>query len=142
MGNSVHKPTSKQHINIHSKKNYLNLKMTDATAAGKTYTICKMQNAKDCLHPSLTKPTSHTPPNIKKFTNTDAGRPEVGVSRRHWGKSFDSEHIENVQYMSHGLKSVESIPASELLNPPMRTLFEDVKLADREAIYKSKKNAP
>lgn len=103
--------------------------------AGKTF--FKKNSAKDCLEPK--DPVRPVPDSIKKFTNTDAGRPGVGEIRRHWGAVEDDRIEAN---MIHGLKSKNSISASELLNPPMRTLFQDVKLADSESIYKSNKNAP
>lgn len=105
--------------------------------AGKTY--IKDTYAKDCLHPPIDNDRMPTPPNIKKFTNTDAGRPEVGLIRRHWGKA-NEERVE--EDMTHGLLSVQSIAASALLNPKMRSLFQDVKLQDSESIYKSNQNAP
>ena len=119
------------------KKNMINNdSRPQSRPAGKTYT--KNTYAKDCLHPQ-NNDTPQTPPNIKKFTNTDAGRPEVGLIRRHWGKA-NEERVE--EDMTHGLLSVKSVPASDLLNPPMRSLFQDVKLQDSESIYKSNQNAP
>jgi len=104
-------------------------------AAGKIY--YKDSTAKNCLNPSENEKS--TPLNIQKFTNTDAGRPEVGQIRKYWGKVDDDN---NEYIMTHGLKSVTSINAKDLLNPPMRNLFQDLQLEDAESIYKSKKAAP
>lgn len=109
-------------------------------AAGKIYK--KEAAASDCLNPTEGYGYGNgarVPENIRPFTNTDAGRPYVGEIRTHWGKSAD-EKVENS--MIHGVQTGKSVEVKDLINPPMRNLFRDIKLADAESIYKSKRMAP
>jgi len=107
-------------------------------AAGKIYK--KEAAASDCLNPKEGYGYGNEVPElIRPFTNTDAGRPQVGEIRTHWGKSTD----EKVEYnMIHGVQTMASDKVKDLINPPMQSLFQDVKLTDAESIYKSKRMAP
>jgi len=109
-------------------------------AAGKVYQ--KDLSAKDCVNPAAGNKwdkNCQTPDQIRIFTNTDAGRPKVGEIRRHWGKAADESVEKN---LTHGVRTLKSISAKDLMNPPMRNLYLDVKLEDAESIYKSKQIAP
>lgn len=109
-------------------------------AAGKIYK--REAAANDCLNPRVGYGYgrgAQVPEAIQPFTNTDAGRPMVGEIRTHWGKSAD-EKVENS--MIHGVQTVSSVKVKDLINPEMANLFDDVKLADAESIYKSKRMAP
>jgi len=76
---------------------------------------------------------------IAKFTNTNAERPRVGETKRHYGKAND-EDIASKLY--HGVPSVGSLKAHDLVNPAYTTRFEDALLQRREAIYHSRKDRP
>lgn len=114
--------------------------MNHHRAAGKVYQ--KDLSARDCLNPPAGNKwdkNCQTPEHIRIFTNTDAGRPKVGEIRTHWGKGFDEKVEKN---LTHGVVTQKSVLAKDLMNPAMRNLYLDVKLADAESIYKSKQVAP
>jgi len=112
--------------------------MDHVRAAGKVHQ--RNHAASDCLNPISSPYTNSVPNNIKPFTNTDAGRPEVGEIRTHWGKAADDRSLETS--MTHGRKTLESVRAEDLLNPEMTSRYQDLKLEDSEAIYKSNTIAP
>jgi len=112
--------------------------MDHIRAAGKVYQ--KNQAASDCLNPISSPYNNSVPQHIKPFTNTDAGRPEVGEIRTHWGMAADNRTMQTS--MTHGVKTSESVSAKDLLNPEMTSRYLDVKLEDSESIYKSKSVAP
>jgi len=112
--------------------------MDHVRAAGKVHQ--RNQAASDCLNPISSPYTNSVPNHIKPFTNTDAGRPEVGEIRTHWGKAADDRSHETS--MTHGLKTPISIKALDLLNPTMTSRYQDLKLEDSESIYKSNTIAP
>jgi hypothetical protein len=112
--------------------------MDHVRAAGKVHQ--RNQAASDCLNPISSPYTNSVPNNIKPFTNTDAGRPEVGEIRTHWGKAADDRSHETS--MTHGLKTSKSVKAKDLLNPEMTSRYQDLKFEDSEAIYKSNTIAP
>lgn len=129
----------------------------ETKSAGKIYT--QTHTAKDCVNPQLEQ-VPRTSPQIAKFTNTDAGRPEVGTIRHYWRKEEDLVNVADIKKIiynkssnesffinfaygrtnpspiTHGVKSIASTAAKHLMNPPLTTSFQDAKLADQEKNYR------
>lgn len=107
----------------------------EITPAGKLFAqggnadeVIRSQNVKDPV-----------PAVVSKFTNTNAERPEVGQTKRHYGKANDADIASK---LCHGVRSVSSLNAKELVSPELTTKFQDALLQKKESIYHSRKDQP
>ncbi|XP_066484736.1 EF-hand domain-containing family member B [Tiliqua scincoides] len=93
------------------------------------------ETAATCLTEILPRPI--TPPVVKKFRNTSS--PPAGGERIFYGRANDPDFA---SYLTHGIKSVPSIKAALLANPPPITRFQQKVKDKKETIYLSHREAP
>ncbi|KAJ6666513.1 hypothetical protein lerEdw1_020236, partial [Lerista edwardsae] len=93
------------------------------------------ETAATCLTEILPRPI--TPPGVKKFRNTS--NPPAGKERIFYGRANDPDLA---SCLTHGIKSVPSINAGLLANPPPITCFQQKVKEKKEAIYLSSREAP
>ncbi|XP_041650213.1 EF-hand domain-containing family member B [Cheilinus undulatus] len=82
-------------------------------------------------------PRPPTPPVVRKFRNST--QPEPGVIRVHRGKATDPDVAST---LIHGIKTKSTHNDRSLLNPPLKTLFQQKLEEFSEAGYTSNKKAP
>lgn len=102
-------------------------------AAGKS--IPKGSSARECISPPSERTT--TPEKIKYFRGMT--QPEPGKQRVF--HSF-AEDPPTAKEKSHGISTRTSLKASDLANPPSKSLFEHLMQEKVESIYGSKAKAP
>ncbi|XP_058513174.1 EF-hand domain-containing family member B [Ochotona princeps] len=88
-----------------------------------------------CLTEKLPRPI--TPPEAKKFYNFRY--PPPGAERVFYGKASDPRIA---PYLTHGIRSKISMPASTLINPQPMTAFQQIIQDKKESIYLSNQRAP
>lgn len=88
---------------------------------------------------SLTEisPQPITPPVVKKFRNTS--NPPTGRERVFYGRANDPDIASR---LIHGIKTVPSISAGLLANPPPLTCFQQKIKDKKESVYQSTREAP
>ncbi|XP_003415838.2 EF-hand domain-containing family member B [Loxodonta africana] len=89
----------------------------------------------NCLTEKL--PRLITPPEAKKFFNFRY--PPAGAERVFYGRANDPQIAPT---LTHGIKSIRSIPASMLINPQPITTFQQKIKDKKESIYFSNRRAP
>lgn len=94
-------------------------------------------SASECIHPS--EPEPNVPDIIKKFSNTDAGRPECSIARIHHGRVNDADEASKYY---HGVSTAGSLKASDLVSPPPKTRFQSCMDVKKESLYESHINKP
>lgn len=93
------------------------------------------ERVETCLKEISPRPV--TPPVVRKFLNTT--RPDAGAMRVFYGKANDPDEA---QYLVHGVRTRPSLSAGSLINPPLRTLFQQRLQERREDIYQNHQKAP
>ncbi|XP_060104748.1 EF-hand domain-containing family member B isoform X1 [Heteronotia binoei] len=93
------------------------------------------ETAASCLTEILPRPL--TPPVVKKFRNTS--NPPLGGERVFYGRANDPD---TASRLIHGIKTVPSIKAALLANPPPITSFQQKLKEKKEYIYWSNREAP
>nr|XP_002120382.3 EF-hand domain-containing family member B-like [Ciona intestinalis] len=93
--------------------------------------------ASECIHGRGKEPPVPSP--VNKFCNTDAGRPPVAEMRIHHGRA-DDEDVASRYY--HGVSTVGSVKAKQLVNPEFKSHFKSCVDAKKESAYLSKKEKP
>ncbi|XP_054846788.1 EF-hand domain-containing family member B [Eublepharis macularius] len=93
------------------------------------------ETASSCL--TEISPRPHTPPVVKKFRNTS--NPPPGGERVFYGRANDPFIA---SHLIHGIKTVPSIKAALLANPPPKTYFQQKLKQKKESIYLSNREAP
>ncbi|XP_077158740.1 EF-hand domain-containing family member B isoform X2 [Paroedura picta] len=102
-------------------------------AAGKLGPIG--ETAASCLTEILPRPL--TPPVVKKFRNTT--HPRLGGERIFYGRANDPDIA---SHLIHGIKTIPSIKAALLTNPPPKTCFQQKLKEKKESVYLSGREAP
>lgn len=107
----------------------------DLRAAGKLF-----DQGGDAQTVLKTGENTDVPDAIAKYTNTNAERPGVGEQRsRHHGKWHDPEVASR---LCHGIRSTNSLKASELISPERRSRLEEELNRRRELVYSSTRDRP
>ncbi|XP_015282430.1 PREDICTED: EF-hand domain-containing family member B [Gekko japonicus] len=93
------------------------------------------ETASSCLTEILPRPL--TPPVVKKFRNTTY--PLLGRERIFYGRANDPDIA---SCLTHGVKTIPSIKAALLTNPPPKTCFQQKLKEKKESVYLSNREAP
>ncbi|TSK20150.1 EF-hand domain-containing family member B [Bagarius yarrelli] len=90
--------------------------------------------AQECLREIAPRP--ETPPGVRKFRNST--HPEPGTIRVLYSKANDPDIA---SALVHGIRTQSSVKAGPLINPPLKTRFQEKLRERQEAIYDSRQKA-
>eukprot|EP00118_Oscarella_pearsei_P004229 m.17710 g.17710 ORF g.17710 m.17710 type:complete len:550 (+) comp27541_c0_seq1:45-1694(+) len=97
-------------------------------------------STKECL--SSSHSGRETPEVVKKFQGTKSlRRPEPGQERMSHARAGDTNN-DTAAKSVHGISTKASLQAGTLVNPPLQTLFNQLRCEKKETAYASKQKAP